>query len=288
MTKNNKAGSFDLKVFVPLLVSLVIVILIFLSINEFYGGVNREKVAEGLSEFYENDYYTILNEQKTHYCSLKVRIMTETKTISINSNCVAEYPYSAFEAFIAVARGNVTTGESIYYTNLERNDDEIEAARKRLQLIQYPIFASSGNGTAPENTTNLCFLPCSDGIPSSSFEVLSVNYTPDRESLSKLFEDYSLEKFNGLKVYSNYSYRLYYDSMENIIEWRYLISQFDLGSFDLEIESDRPPAKIENKRDEIKSLVDIPEEEYEITEVNENKFIVKGVATGVDMLVIKW
>ena len=284
-----KVLSVDTKVFLPLLMSIIIIAALFIAITIYNNNqVKPEEITSGLSEFYKNDYYNILEYQKDHYCDIEMKIWTSNKSVLINSHCTAEYPYSALEAFIAVARGNIENNESVYQTNLDWSMSEEEAFGHKLQLIQYPLVSVSLNGTTEAVAPYLCFTPCLDNNPPDSFNVTSVKYSPDRKQVSNLFRNYSLDNFRGLNFKSDYSYTLFYKSMENVLEWRYLVGQADIGKFRLSIETDKPPSTLKNEREDIRTLFEIPEEEYNIDKISENEYVVSGSATGIDKLVIEW
>jgi len=267
---------------------LISIILIYFFYEEEKEVEERNKLIIGLTEFYKNDYYSILDTKSTYYCNIYMNVRTSDKLILMDSYCNATYPYSAIEAFLAVGRGNISADGSTHYTGLGWVMSEAEAVKKRLQFIESPFVAERPNETSTSGITYLCHLPCLDGNSPASFDVLSVNYNPDKEGLSRLFQDYNLEKFRGLTVYSEYSYIVYYNSADHMFEWRYFVGQFDLGKFNLKIEFDKPILNITNRRDEIQTVVEIPKENYEVVKLSENVFSITGAATAVDKLVIRW
>jgi hypothetical protein len=281
------------KVIVFILIFLIPSLIVFAyfygpSLGIFPERVEREKLVVGLSKFYKNDYYKILENQSTYFCNIFMKILTLEKMILIDTQCTVTPPYSAIEAFLAVGRGNISTNGMKFYTGLSWDMDEKEAFKHRLQLIAYPIVAVRINETVVGNTTYLCFLPCLDNSQPTSFDILSVKYNPSKEQLSKLFQDYSQEKFKELIVYSEYKYVLHYDHADDMLEWRYLLGQFESGKFKLEIEADKQIVDIKNERDEVQTLIEIPKGEYEIIKLGENLYTIRGFATGVDRLVVKW
>jgi len=277
------------KVFLPLLLSLIIIIIIFIAVSIYKPPVSQESLVQGLTDFYRYDYYNVIKEQQNQlYCDIEMKVNTASNSVLVNSNCIAEYPYSAFEAFYAVARGDISAEGSTLYTNLDWEMSNEEAFESRLEFIQYPFFATITGEIPDISPTFLCFVPCLDEKGPTLTDVLSVEYKPDKEQTSRLFKDYSLDNFRDLTFYGDYKYMLYYESAEHGLKWRYLMGQFDFGRFRLEIEVDKPVLSIENQREDIKTLEEIPEYEYEITKVSENKFIVSGSGTGIDVLVVEW
>jgi len=237
--------------------------------------------------FFGNDYYPILEEKSTYDCDLEMDISTVEKTVSLNTKCEVTPPFSAIEAFLAVARGNIETKGVTYYSWVDENDDEKEAVRKRLEIINYSFFAVS-EGEEVTEEANVCFLPCIDGLLPSSFDVLSVDYSPNRDHLSNLFDNYDQEKFKELIVSSNYSLKFYYEKMEEKFEWRYLFGQFDVGEFNLQITFDKPIKEIKCEREDIEPLDKIPSFNCEVDKIDDKSFQVKGFATGLDKLIAIW
>ena len=251
--------------------------------------IEEEFPKKDIKYFFGNDYYPILEEESTYDCDLEMDISTVEKTVSLNTKCKVTPPFSAIEAFLAVVRGNIETKGVTYYSGVDRSDDEEEAIEKRLGMIDYPFFAvSEGEEITGEGETSLCFLPCIDGLPPSSFDVLSVGYSPSRNYLSRLFDDYDEEEFKKLIVSSNYSLEFYYENMEEKFEWRYLFGQFDVGKFNLEITFDKPIKEIKCEREDIEPLNKIPSFNCEVDKINEKSFSVKGFATGLDKLIAIW
>ena len=151
-------------------------------------------------------------------------------------------------------------------------------------------MVSEGEEITEEITekTSLCFLPCLDGLPPSSFDVLSVDYSPSRNYLFSLFDNYNGEEFKKLVVSSNYSLKFYYEKMEKEFEWRYLLGQFDTGKFNLQITFDKPIKEIKCEREDIEPLNEIPPFDCEVNEIDEKSFEVKGFASGLDKLIAIW
>jgi hypothetical protein len=214
--------------------------------------IEEEFPKKDIKYFFGNDYYPILEEESTYDCDLEMDVFTVEKRVSLNTTCKVTPPFSAIEAFLAVVRGNIETKGVIYYSGVDEDDDEKEAIKKRLGMIDYPFFAvSEGEEITEEGETSLCFLPCIDGLPPSSFDVLSVDYSPSRNYLSNLFDNYDEEEFKKLIVSSNYFIEFYYENMEERFEWRYLFGQFDVGKFNLEITFDKPIKEIKCEREDI-------------------------------------
>ena len=238
--------------------------------------------------FFGNDYYPILEEESTYDCHLEMDISTVKKTVFLNIKCKVTPPFSAIEAFLAVVRGNIETEGVTYYSGVDENDDEKEAIKKRLEIIDYSFFVVSEEEEIIEEETSLCFLPCLDGLPPSSFDVLSVDYSPSRNHLSRLFDNYDEEEFKKLIVFSNYSLEFYYENMEEEFEWRYLFGQFDVSKFNLEITFDKPIKEIKCEREDVEPLNKIPPFDCEVNKIDEKSFEVKGFATGLDKLIAIW
>ena len=238
--------------------------------------------------FFGNDYYPILEEESTYDCHLEMDISTVKKTVFLNIKCKVTPPFSAIEAFLAVVRGNIETEGVTYYSGVDENDDEKEAIKKRLEIIDYSFFVVSEEEEITEEETSLCFLPCLDGLPPSSFDVLSVDYSPSRNHLSRLFDNYDEEEFKKLIVFSNYSLEFYYENMEEEFEWRYLFGQFDVSKFNLEITFDKPIKEIKCEREDVEPLNKIPPFDCEVNKIDEKSFEVKGFATGLDKLIAIW
>ena len=282
----------DSKVLLPLLLSLVLMAVIFIAVM-LYNGMpsssiqDRESLVQGLTDFYGNDYYNLADEEQNQYCDVEMRIWTENNSVLVNSHCIAEYPSSVLEAFKSVARGNITADGSTYYTHLDWDADKEEEFRAFIQFMEYPSIAALSNATT-KYPTYLYFVPFLDDKLPSHFDVLSVEYEPDTEQVSEMFQNYDLDAFKGFTFQSNYEYLLYYDTIEHNFKWRYLIGRSDVGRFELEIEVDKPILRIEDERDDVQALIGIPKEHYEITEINENRFLVSGSATGIDKLVVEW
>jgi len=278
---------------------LIVVILFFTAIigwiflrNEEKPFIPEEIIGEekDIKYFFGNDYYPILEEEESTYdCDLEMNISTVEKTVFLNTKCKVTPPFSAVEAFLAVVRGNIETKGVTYYSGADKDDDEKEAIRKRLEMINYPFFAvSEGEETTGGEEASLCFLPCLDGLPHSSFDILSVNYNPDRDYLSNLFDNYDEEKFKKLVVFSNYSLKFYYETMEEKFEWRYLLGQSDVGKFNLQITFDKPIKEIKCEREDVKPLNEIHSFDCEVNKIDDKSFEVKGFATGLDKLIAIW
>jgi len=239
--------------------------------------------------FYGNDYYPILEKESTYDCDFKMDISTVEKTVSLDTKCNVTPPFSTIEAFLAVVRGDIETKGVTYYSGVDKNDDEKEAIRKRLEIIDYPFFAvSEGQEGQIAGETSLCFLPCFDSLPPSSFDVLSVDYSPNRNYLSELFDNYDEEEFKKLVISSNYSLKFYYENMKKKFEWRYLLGQFDTGKFNLQITFDKPIKEIKCQRDDAEPLDKISPFDCEVDEIDEKSFKVKGFASGLDKLIAIW
>ena len=254
---------------------------------------SKEEITAGLSEFYQKDYSSISEKQSTYDCNLQVDVQTSSKTISIDSKCTVTPPYSAMEAFLAVARSNLkingmefSVAPGSTKTGLDWDDDEKEAVKKRLESIAQPAVAIQKGAKPPKEQNNLCFLPCVDDSPPASFEVLKVTYNPSREELSKLFLNYNQEKFKDLVINSTYSYKTHYKKIGSKIEWRYLLGQFETGKFDLAITFDVPVKSLTCERENIKTLIKIPSFDCKVTKLGEKKFNVKGFSTGLEKLVV--
>jgi hypothetical protein len=242
--------------------------------------------------FYGNDYYPILEKESTYDCDFKMDISTVEKTVSLDTKCNVTPPFSTIEAFLAVVRGDIETKGVTYYSGVDKNDNEEESLKKRLEIIDYPFISVVGEEeeqfTGEERTTSLCFLPCLDGLPPSSFDVLDVSYNPDRNYLSNLFDNYDEEEFKKLVISSNYSLEFYYENMDKSFEWRYLLGQFDTGKFNLQITFDKPIKEIKCERDDIKPIDEISPFDCEVDKIDEKSFKVKGFATGLDKLIALW
>ncbi len=268
---------------IPMILYLIGLASSFEEISKTEDGLQKKDI----KYFFGNDYYPILEEESTYDCDLEMDISTVEKTVSLNIKCNVTPPFSAIEAFLAVVRGDIETKGVIYYSGVDENDDEKEAIKKRLEIIDYPFFAVSEEEEITEETS-LCFLPCIDGLPPSSFDVLNVDYSPSRNYLSNLFDNYDEEEFKKLIVSSNYSLEFYYENMEEKFEWRYLFGQFDVGEFNLEITFDKPIKEIKCEREDIEPLNKIPLFDCEVDKIDEKSFSVKGFATGLDKLIAIW
>ena len=249
---------------------------------------SKEEITAGLSEFYQKDYSSISEKQSTYDCNLQVDVQTSNKVISIDSKCTVTPPYSAMEAFLAVARGSlkIKGAEFSVAPGLDWDDDEKEAVKKRLESIAQPVVAIQKGAKLPKEQNNLCFLPCIDNLPPTSFEVLKVTYNPNREELSELFLNYNQEKFKDLVINSTYSYKTHYKKIGSKIEWRYLLGQFETGKFDLTITFDTPVKSVTCEREKIKTLIKIHSFDCKVTKLGEKKFNVKGFSTGLEKLVV--
>jgi len=276
--------------------SLVVVILFFVAImgwiflqEEKKPSIPEEIIEEkkDIKYFFGNDYYPILDKESTYDCDLEMNISTVEKTVSLNTECKVAPPFSAIEAFLAVVRGNIETKGVTYYSWLDENDNEEEAIKKKLEIIDYSFFAVS-EGEEITDKTSLCFLPCIDGLAPSSFDVLNVDYSPSRDHLSNLFANYDEEEFKELFVSSNYSLEFYYENMEEKFEWRYLLGQFDVGKFNLKITFDKPIKEIKCEREDIEPLNKIHSFDCEVNKIDEKSFSVKGFASGLDKLIAIW
>ena len=253
--------------------------------------IGEEFPKKDIKYFFGNDYYPILEEESTFDCDLEMNISTVEKTVSLSTKCNVTPPFSAIEAFLAVVRGNIETEGVTYYSGVDKNDNEEEVIKKRLETIDYPFFVvSEGEEITEEITkeTSLCFLPCLDGLPPFSFDVLSVSYSPNRNYLSNLFDNYDEEEFKKLVVSSNYSLEFYYENMEEKFEWRYLLGQFDVGKFNLQITFDKPIKEIKCEREDIEPLDEIHPFDCEVNKIDEKSFEVRGFATGLDKLIVLW
>ncbi|OIP75765.1 MAG: hypothetical protein AUK07_00965 [Parcubacteria group bacterium CG2_30_36_21] len=275
---------------IPIILYLIGLTSSFLESEIFKIGEDFQK--KDIRYFYKNDYHPILERKSTYDCDSEINVSFLEKTVFINTKCNVVSPFSAIEAFLAVARGTIEIDGIIYYSGANQEDDEKEAFRKRLESIAYPFIAMAEGEekieTQPMEETNLCFLPCLDGSPPSSFDVLDVIYNPDRNYLSNLFDNYSGEEFQKLVVSSNYSLKAYYEKMEERFEWRYLLGQFDTGKFALKITFDKPIKEIKCQRDDIEPLDEISPFDCEVDEIDEKSFEVKGFASGLDKLIVLW
>ena len=282
---------------IPPLIGITIILVISVPMILYFIGLTSPleeipKIGQGFPKkdikyFFGNDYYPILEEESTYDCDLEMDISTVEKTVFLDTKCKVTPPFSAIEAFLAVVRGNIETKGVTYYSGVDENDDQKEAIKKRLEIIDYPFFAVSEEEEITEETS-LCFLPCLDDLPPSSFDVLTVDYSPSRNYLSKLFDNYDEEEFKKLIVSSNYSLEFYYENMEEKFEWRYLFGQFDVGKFNLEITFDKPIKEIKCEREDIEPLNKIPSFNCEVDKIDEKSFNVKGFATGLDKLIATW
>ena len=266
---------------IPPFIGIIIILVISIPMILYLIGLTSSfeeifKIEDGFQKkdikyFFGNDYYPILEEESTYDCDLEMDISTVEKTVSLSTKCDVTPPFSAIEAFLAVVRGNIETKGVTYYSGVDENDDEKEAIKKRLEIIDYPFFAVSEEEEITEETS-LCFLPCIDGLPPSSFDVLSIDYSPSRNYLSRLFDNYDEEEFKKLVVSSDYSLEFYYENMEEKFEWRYLFGQFDVGEFNLEITFDKPIKEIKCEREDIEPLNEIPLFDCEVDKINEKSF----------------
>lgn len=261
----------DSRVFLPLLLSVMILAAIFIAVY-FYNSMPEEgSLDQGLAEFYERDFYNLLDYQKDHSCLIKMSVWTKNNSILISSNCTSEYPYSAFEAFMSVARGEIGSGDNIYYTNADWEMDEREVVETRLNSLLYPLGQE-------------CSLPCLDGKLPDGIDVIDVRYDPPAGQASELFKDYSLDNFENLTFRSYYSYILHYSGSGNVLEWKYLIGESDQGSFILDLNIDRPILNIKNER----LTEEQGDDQYVFNETSESRFVGRGVSVGADKLVVEW
>lgn len=267
-----KNSKIDSKVFVPLLLSVIILAVIFASVFLYNEYQPEGDMIQGLTEFYENDFYNLLDYQRDQICVIEMKVWTVNSSVLINSSCIAQYPYSALEAFMSVARGDIGSGEDIYYTNLDWNMSEGEALETRLKLLLYPF-------------EQMCSLPCLDDNLPYDIDVIDVGYEPEAGKVSEMFRDYSLENFAGTVFKSHYRYVLHYEDFGNTLKWKYLLGWGDQGNFVLKIDVDKP---ISNLKSERVLETQGKGNEYVLNKTGESSFTIRGFTVGTDMLVVEW
>jgi len=240
----------------------------------------------GLAKFYGNDYNRIFENISTYDCKLDVMVYSANRSILINANCTVKPPYSALEAFLAVARGNISYDGTVY-TNIDWTANDTEAVKRTLEIRSYHVFPVGPNESLPANATTapLCLIPCADDLPATSFDVLSVNYNPNKDTLSELFINYDWNNFKNLTIHSTYSYLAFYSDIKNKLEWRYLLGQYVEGKFNLQIKFDKPPNKVTCEREEGAGTGEF---NCTVSKLDEQIYNVKGFASGLDRLIVLW
>jgi hypothetical protein len=262
--------------------------------EEFSFSLEEKETKMDIRDFYLEDYPLIFAEESSYDCHIKMGVSSERKEITLNTQCEITPPYSALEAFYAVARGILEKEGVSYYTYLDKSADEEEAFEKKLGTLSYPTVASNvpseehSEEEILEGEGNLCVVPCVGGEIPKSTEVLDVSYQPGVKELEELFQDYKWANFKDLTLVSEYAFKAIYESMEGKIEWRYLMGQHYSGAFEMELVLDKPATTVECLREESDLIGEAPDFDCSVEKENDYLYRIKGFASGLDKLTIIW
>ncbi len=254
----------------------------------------EEESTMDIRDFYLEDYPLIFAEDSSYDCHIKMGVSSERKEIIINTECEIASPYSALEAFYAVARGTLEKEGVKYYTYLDASADEEEAFKKRLEILSYPYMSGGSSSQENEEEKNaseeksLCIVPCVGGRTPESTEVVKVSYQPGINELEKLFQNYKWAHFKDLTLISEYAFKALYEDMEEKIEWRYLLGQHYNGNFEMELVIDKPADAVECLREESDLIGSAPDFDCSVEKENDYLYKIKGFASGLDKLIILW
>lgn len=261
--------------------------------EEFSFSLEEEEAKMDIRDFYLEDYPLIFAEESSYDCHIKMGVSSEKKEITLNTRCEINPPYSALEAFYAVARGTLEKEGVSYYTYLDKSANEKKAFEKKLEMLSYPSVAGtvSSEENAEEDISegeSLCIVPCVDGEIPKSTEVIDVSYQPGVKELEKLFQDYKWANFKDLTLVSEYAFKAVYENMEEKVEWRYLLGQHYNGNFEMELVLDKPATTVECLREESDLIGEASDFDCSVEKENDYLYRIKGFASGLDKLIIIW